>query len=441
MQAMETAEFAAHFQHRFPNCVGRPLLVALSGGRDSVALIHLLRDPSLDLRLSAVHVHHGLRGGEADADAEFCRRLCGALAVPFEVVHLPDDDQRPATGEAAWRRRRYRALFRHAAEHGIDTIATAHHRDDVAEGVLVQILRGAGPRALAGIAAKTADGVIRPLLPWGRREIDGWLQRHDIAWRDDTTNLDTDRLRNRVRHEVLPELERGDPQLRTHLVNLAAAIADAEDFLAAELDRRAAFIDPWDPDGGVATELVAELPRALRTRWLHGQMLRLGVDRVTRRQLELFHLCLDRGTPRSVTMGRRWRLRTARGRLWAEPPTDPPGAETILEPGATATMGPPGWLVRMSTGKDADPDVRWRWRPRSDDTLIRFRPARPDDRLVVASGATRRAQKLLAERLPRHLRSAWPLFCENDMICWIPGVWQHPDPGESSNRVVEVIRQ
>jgi tRNA(Ile)-lysidine synthase len=441
MQAMETAEFVAHFRHRFPHCVGRPLLVALSGGRDSVALLHLLGDQALRLQLSAVHVHHGLRGAEADADAEFCRRLCAALAIPIEVVHLPDDDERPVTGEAAWRRRRYRALFRHAAVHGIETIATGHHRDDVAEGVLVQILRGAGPRALAGIASETTDGVIRPLLPWGRNEINGWLEEHRIEWRDDASNLDTDRLRNRVRHEVLPALESEDPQLRTHLVNLAAAIADGEDFMAAELARRAPFIDPWDPEGGVAAGILVELPRALRARWLHGQMVRLGVDRVTRRQLELFHDCLDLGTPRSVTMGGRWRLRIVRGRLWAEPPSDPAGAETTLEPGSATLMGPPGWLVRLSTDEDLDPGARWRWRPHSADAPIRLRPAHPGDRLVVASGATRQAQKLLAERLPRHLRSAWPLFCENDMICWIPGVWQHPDPGESSNRVVEVIRQ
>jgi len=438
---METGEFVDHFMRTFPGVVGRPVLVALSGGRDSVALVHLLLNPSLDLQLSAVHVHHGLRGADADADAEFCRRLCDALQIPFEIVHLPDDDERPATGEAAWRRRRYRALFRHAALHGIETIATGHHRDDVAEGVLVQILRGAGPRALAGIAPETTDGVIRPLLPWGRSGINVWLEEHRIEWRDDASNLETDRLRNRVRHEVLPALESEDPQLRKHLVNLAAAIAESEDFMAAELRRRAAFIDPWDPDGGVVTDILVELPRALRARWLHGQMHRLDVDRVTRRQLELFHDCLDLGTPRSVTMGGRWRLRTVRGRLWAEPPTDPPGAETTLEPGGATAMGPPGWLVRVSTGDELDPGARWHWRTHSADAPIKLRPARPEDRLVVPSGGSRRAQKLLAERLPRHLRSAWPLFCENDMIRWIPGVWQHPDPGESSNRVVEVIRQ
>ena len=437
---METAEFVDHFERTFPGIVGRPVLVALSGGRDSVALLHLLRDPRLGLRLATAHVHHGLRGDEADADARFCRRLCAALEVPFELIHLPDDDERPATGEAAWRRRRYRVLLEYAASNGLAAIATGHHRDDVAEGVLVQLLRGAGPRAMAGITTETPSGVIRPLLPWGRASITGWLERRQIEWREDGSNSDTHRLRNRVRHVILPNLENEAPHLREHLVAVAAALADSEDFLASEVRQRAPYADPWDPDGGVETAVLRALPRALRARWLHSQMLGLGVRRTTRRQLELFHLCLDTGTPRSVTMGDRWRLRAARGRIWAEPPASPSGAAMTLRSGGPTTFGIPGWRVRLSTANDLHPSARWRWHPQSAGTEITLRPVRPDDTVVVAPDATQRVQKMLAEKLPRHLRSAWPLFCEDDMIHWIPGVWQHPENGDPSNRVVEVIR-
>ncbi len=437
---METGEFVDHFERTFPGLVGRSLLVAVSGGRDSVALLHLLRDPALDLRLEAAHVHHGLRGDEADADARFCRRLCAALAIPFELIHLPDDDERPASGEAAWRRRRYRVLLEHAASRGLGATATGHHRDDVAEGILVQLLRGAGPRAMAGIATETPDGVIRPLLPWGRTEITGWLEQRRIDWREDSSNLDTQRLRNRVRHVVLPNLEREAAHLREHLVTLAAAIAGSEEFLAAEVRRRAGFADPWDPDGGVDATILRDLPPALRARWLHSQMLRLGVNRTTRRQLELFHLCLDTGAPRSVTMGGRWRLRATRGRIWAEPPAPPVGTALTLEKGSPTSFGIPGWQVRISTPNELHPTARWRWNPASARGEITLRPVRPEDILTVAPGVTRRARKLLAEKLPRHLRSGWPLFCEDDMIHWIPGVWQHPENGHPSNRVVEVIR-
>ncbi len=440
MQLMDTGEFIDHFERTFPSLVGRPVLVALSGGRDSVALLHLLRDPRLDLRLEAAHVHHGLRGDEADADARFCGRLCAALEIPFELILLPADDERPATGEAAWRRRRYRALLDCAASHGLAAIATGHHRDDVAEGVLIQLLRGAGPRAMAGIATETPDGVIRPLLPWDRTAITEWLEQRQIDWREDSSNSDTHRLRNRVRHVILPNLEDEAAHLREHLVTVASALADAEDFLASEVRRRAPFADPWDPDGGVETTVLRDLPPALRARWLHSQMHRLGVRHTTRRQLELFQLCLDTGKPRSVTMGGRWRLRSARGRIWAEPPGPPTGTAITLQKGSPTTFGIPGWQVRMSTPDELHPSARWRWHPGSVGAEITLRPVRPDDTVAVAPGVTRCVQKILAEKLPRHLRSAWPLICEDDMIYWIPGVWQHPENGDPSNRVVEVIR-
>lgn len=437
---MKTSAFVAHFKRTFPNLVGGSVLVALSGGRDSVALLHLLRNPALDLSLSAAHVHHGLRGTEADADAEFCLGLCRDLEIPAEFLRLPDDDETPATGEAAWRRRRYRALLGQAAALDADAVATAHHRDDIAEGVLLQLLRGAGPRAMAGIETRTRNGVIRPLLPWNRCEITAWLEHRKIAWREDGSNRDIKRLRNRVRHQVLPYLENDVPELPNHLVNLAAALAEAETFMANELKARATFVDPWDPRGGVVLSTLKELPRALRTRWLQSQALQLGVGASTRRQLELFNDLLDEATPRSVTLGGRWRLRRARGRLWAEPPEPPTGIESDLADGDQISLGLPGWTVRSTTGEAPHPQAVWQWRPSSDSSAVHIRPAADDDRLSTPTGAPRRVRDLLAETLPRHLRPAWPLFCEDDMIHWIPGVWQHSKPGDPSDRVVEVIR-
>jgi len=437
---METEEFVTHFQRTFPDLVGGSLVVALSGGRDSVALLHLLRDPTLELSLLAAHVHHGLRGAEADADAGFCLDLCRDLEIPAEVIQLPDDDEHPSTGEASWRRRRYRALLGHATSLKADVVATAHHRDDVAEGVLLQLLRGAGPRAMAGIESRTSAGVIRPLLPWNRRDLTSWLELHGIDWREDGSNRDLKRLRNRVRHQVLPHLADNAPELRSHLVNLAGALAEAESFMADELRSRATFADPWDPRGGVALSTLENLPRALRTRWLQSQAVRLGAGAATRRQLELFNDLLEEGTPRSVTLGGRWRLRRARGRLWAEPPNPPTGVDSILTDGGQVDLGLPGWAARSTIGETLHPQSVWTWRPYSTSSVIHIRPATEDDRLVIPSGAPRRVRELLAETLPRHLRSAWPLFCEDDMIYWIPGVWQRSKPGDPSNRVVEVIR-
>ena len=441
MQAVDSTDFVESFRRHFPDVVGSSVLVALSGGRDSVALLHLMRSPALDLELAAAHVHHGLRGDEADADAEWCAELCRSLEIPFEALLLPVDDRKPATGEAAWRRRRYRALLDNAADRGLGFVATGHHRDDVAEGVLLQLLRGAGPRSLAGIARATSDGVIRPLLDWSRDELSAWLSRHGLEWREDGSNTDTSRLRNLVRHRVLPALEGDSPRLRTHLVNLAAALAETEGFLAAELAARAPFADPWEIDGGVRADLLRALPRALRTRWLHGQVAALGLRPATRRQIELLHGLLDEGSPRSVTLGGRWRIRLARNRLWPEPPVDPTGREGRLSPGASTALGIPGWTAELGDAATSHPAARWRWQPASEHSTVTFRPVSVDDRLPSPGGTAVRARRRLAETLPRHLRSAWPVFCEDDMIRWIPGVWQDSKPGDPSNRIVEVIRQ
>jgi len=415
--------------------------VALSGGRDSVALLHLLREPALDLRLTAAHVHHGLRSAEADADAEFCRRLCSDLGTPIAVLPLPDDDRRPATGEASWRRRRYRALRKHAALCGAEAVATAHHRDDVAEGVLVQVLRGAGPRAIAGILQRTDDGVVRPLLPWNRDQITGWLEERGIPWREDSSNADTSRLRAFVRHRVLPELTPEVPELAEHLVHLAGAIAEGEAYMASELTGRVGFADPWHPEGGVDITALRELPAALRSRWLFGQAARLGLGSATRRQIELFAAMLDEGSPGSVTLGGRWRLRAARGRVWAEPPAPPSGTEAKLTEGPAIDLGVPGWWARLALRGKTHPDAVWRWSPPESRRTVSVRTARTGDRLPKVRGGSIGARRLLAERLPRHLRRAWPVFCENDMIHWIPGVWQHPEHEDPNNRIVEVIRR
>jgi tRNA(Ile)-lysidine synthase len=441
MQSVESSEFVAHVRRTFPDLIGQRVLVALSGGPDSTALLHLLARPELGLRLEAAHVHHRLRGAEADGDAEFCRRLCGELDLTIAVLELPTDDQRPGGGEAAWRRRRYRALVEHAARRGIRLIATGHHRDDVAEGVLLQLLRGAGPRAMSGIARRTPDGVIRPLLPWRRADIEEFLVAGRHSWREDSSNSDLARLRNRVRHVLLPELETVSPALRGHLVRLAATLAEDEACLADEVRRRAPFADPWDPDGGVAVDTVGALPPALRSRWLHGQVARLGIGPATRRQLDHLNELLDSGRPRSVALAGRWRLRSAGGRLWAEPPTAPDGRTATLEPDAPVELGLPGWWARLRGGPEPDPGARWSWRPRSDGSELTIRPPAAGESVPDTVGGRRSVRRLLAENLPRHLRPGWPVFCENGMIYWIPGVWQRPGPAGSSNRVVEVIHR
>jgi len=424
---MSLETFSRHFRRTFPDLVGRRLLVALSGGGDSVALLHLLRDPDLGLSLEAAHVHHGVRGTEADADAAFCRDLCEGLGIPFHLLRLPPVPRGAGSREAWWRERRYALLQALREETGTAAVATGHQRDDVVEGVLVQLLRGGGPRAMAGIAGETASGDIRPLLPWSRAEIRRWLAARGIAWREDSSNADPDQLRARVRKSILPALEDASPAVRRHLRRLAADLSASEAAFAAILRAHDAWIDPFSP-AGVPVDEIAAFPAALRTRWLHAQAARAGIGPVTRRQTALLDGLLDRGEPRGITLAGRWRLLRAAGCLWLEPPGRIPAWDVPFPDGARIDLPLPGWSAGPPEAGDRPPSP---WRAALPPGRLRLRSARAGDRY-----RGRRLASLL-ERYPRHLRRTWPVVTLGDTIVWVPGIEVIAHPAGAAN--VEVI--
>lgn len=177
---------------------GEPVTCMVSGGADSTCLWHALR--SLGLEVRAVHVHHGLRGADADADARFCAEELGAQIVPAE----------PVATEAALREARYRLT----APFGLR--ATGHTASDQVETVLLRLLASGSPR---GIRIRRADGVVRPLLTVWREETRAYCRAHDLAWREDATNPST--RRGILRERVLPLLEEIDPRTRASLLALA----------------------------------------------------------------------------------------------------------------------------------------------------------------------------------------------------------------------------
>ncbi|HKZ04997.1 MAG TPA: tRNA lysidine(34) synthetase TilS, partial [Methylomirabilota bacterium] len=218
---------------------GDVVLAAVSGGADSVALLHVLRAlaPELGLTLRVVHVDHGLRA-ESGADAAFVAGLCRAWDVPLRVarVEVVRDGAAGWDGlEAAARRARYGAFRRAAEEVGATRVATGHTADDQAETVLMRLLEGAGPRGLGGIAP-VRGAHVRPLIETRRSEVEAYLRAHGIEWVEDATNRDPRFLRNRVRGDVLPFLAaRLDPGIVARLGD-GAARARA---LVAELEREA----------------------------------------------------------------------------------------------------------------------------------------------------------------------------------------------------------
>jgi len=186
---------------------GKILRVALSGGCDSVALCELLRRTKRDFDLHAIHVIHGIRE-EGEDDASFIREYCDANRIPLEIrrVDTPGFADSESLGiEEAARKLRYE-VFREFTAKG-EIIATAHTADDCVETLLFNLVRGAGPRGLAGIPAER-DSIIRPLLDFWRKDLEQWLNAENIQWRNDESNLDLRFTRNRVRWMLVPELKR-----------------------------------------------------------------------------------------------------------------------------------------------------------------------------------------------------------------------------------------
>jgi tRNA(Ile)-lysidine synthase len=191
---------------------GEHLLVAASGGADSTALLLCLYDlaPHMNLRLTVAHLNHGIRGTEADEDADFIRRMSADLGLPF-LSESADLRGRAAASrrnlEEVAREARYEFLRRTADRIGADKVATGHNLNDQAETILFRLLRGSGPGGLAGIHAVVDGRLIRPLIACSRQQILDFLAERKAAYREDSSNHDLHYQRNRIRHELIPYLE------------------------------------------------------------------------------------------------------------------------------------------------------------------------------------------------------------------------------------------
>ena len=205
---------------------GGPVLVAVSGGADSMALLHLIHRAGVPCGV-AYFDHHTRQGASAE-DGRFVAETARALGL---ALHLGGEDiarlasERGESFEMVARRERYAFLIDTARAHGFVAIATGHHADDQAETVLLRLLRGSSPAGLAGISPRREEGrvaIVRPMLGLRHDEITAWLRTEGIAWREDVSNRDTDVLRNRVRHALLPLLARDfNPGITRGLTRLA----------------------------------------------------------------------------------------------------------------------------------------------------------------------------------------------------------------------------
>ena len=197
--------------------------LALSGGLDSCVLLHLLVQlrPQLPFELRAIHVHHGLQH-QADSWQNFCEELCNGYDIPLKSVHLTLNVDSGESLEAVAREARYQAMADQMREG--ELLLTAQHRDDQAETLLLQLLRGSGPAGLAAmppLARFDPGWLARPLLDCSRQSLEEYARRHDLTWQEDPSNQDQRFDRNFIRHQVMPLLRSRWPAAATTLSRAA----------------------------------------------------------------------------------------------------------------------------------------------------------------------------------------------------------------------------
>lgn len=263
---------------------GTSVLVAVSGGPDSVALLHVLFALSSRLQLGPIgvaHLHHGIRGPAADADLEFVVNLASAVGAPChtdkaDVPYLAAEQGKSL--EEAARHARYAFLAQVRHEHGYGLVATGHTQDDQAETLLLAMLRGAGPGGLGAMAYQTGH-LVRPLLDATRAQVIRFLRAGGHEYRIDLTNSDTAYRRNRVRHELLPLLEEEyNPNIRATLARTAHLLAEEDAWLEGCVREalHKALVQSTRPDGvAVGRQQLASEPLALQRRVIRAAFARL----------------------------------------------------------------------------------------------------------------------------------------------------------------------
>jgi tRNA(Ile)-lysidine synthase len=405
-----------------------PWVVAVSGGLDSVVLLHLIRVAATDrAELVVAHFDHRMRGGSGE-DAEWV----SGLAHGWELDARVGAAVTPPRSEADASEARYRFLEEARSAVGASLIVTAHHADDQAETVLFRILRGTGHAGLRGIPARRGP-YLRPLLGFWRTELEAYARRFRLAWREDPTNRNLHLARNALRHRVLPDIEKlVAPGARRALVRLAALAREDEAAWESTLPAILAPLDVAETDTSVSVDraALAALHPAVRARILRGLAKSLGVtvDEAGTSLASEFTGSTSSGF--SLDVGGGITLRRDLDRVWMGRPSRVPEApdRPLVIPDAGPGSGE-AWLAGRAV------QVAWGGPEAAgaldvatfDPGALRFPlcvRARADGDRIRLAGGTKKVKKLLLEaRIPRMERSAVPLVVDaTGDVLWIPRV-------------------
>ena len=409
-------------QIRFDDVRGKHVLVALSGGADSVALLHLLdrNRTAYDLHLTAAHLHHGIRGCDADDDAALCRNLCAGLRIRLIEgrVDVPQLARERGQGlEEAARDARYAFLRQARTDCGADVIALAHHLDDQAETVLMHLLRGAGPEGICGMRRMQGE-LYRPLLEVRKSALMQFLEDAGIPWREDATNAAADNPRNALRLNVLPEIEKSYPSAAEAIARYARIARIESDCIGRQTDsfmEAHAHRGPWGWRIDDANAEEAVLRRCIRRI--------CGSDLPAQRLDAAISL---RQLPRGrAELGGGWTAERTNGALYLLPASAQSPAEVPLNL-CGDTVLPGVCRVRVEKGNfpiEADnPLVEVVDAQALRGAVLRTRRSGDRIRPMGASGSRLLSDRLIDRRIDRPLRDWIPLIAIDSRVLWIGGL-------------------
>lgn len=444
------------YPHGIPSAQGH-YLIAFSGGADSTALLLLLhtlcRTQKHPPRLTALHVHHGIRGEEADHDAAFCETLCAEQGIPFVLCKADVPriaEQRGLSIEECARDVRYECICDHLAAHpDITHVLTAHHGDDQTETVLFRLLRGTSLHGLAGIPAVrtltvTAEHgtrtvpLIRPLLGFSRTQLCACLDAIGQTYVTDSTNAENDASRNLLRNVVLPAAGRINPDFTASLQHLADDAAEDETFFQASVSDffSAHNITPADP---IPKTALLQLPPALQRRILAAvynayRKTAPKAKPLTHVYLDAMRTALARNSRTSLPGGGIFSCEGTHCSIQTKQKSVPDTYRIPLTPGVVCTL-PDGNACFYSL-RDADSDEILQYLKNiykfvisthinsdtlSDSMFVRSRSSDNKEDVYLCGGSHKTVRDALSShKVMREARPHLPLFCDGGGIVWVP---------------------
>lgn len=426
----DLAAARGYLRRQFP--AGGHVLAAVSGGLDSMCLLDLLLREEMGLSVTAAHFNHRLRGAGADRDEVFVRDYCAARSVPF-VAGSGDTralaEREGLTIEEAARTLRYAFLEQAAAERGCCAILTAHHADDNAETMLLNLIRGTGSAGLAGIPQRRGN-ICRPFLSIPRAELEGYAAAHGIPHVEDETNAADDAARNLLRHQVMPVLKTLNPRAVEHMTRTAALLAEE----SAALEGQAAILAETAEESPAGLRIhrsrLADAPPSVAKRAVLALCQRACGSRkdLTALHLEAV-LALAAGTRTDLEASLPHGLTAWREGSFLLLERRPALGEGVpIVPGGQASLG--AWTAVLSREQGAY--------PLRDTADLRLTAWRPSDRLALPGGrGSRTLKRLLADAgVSPGERDGLPVLRAGELPVAVPGLGVDihfaPPPGQAA---------